>query len=174
MNLFIKGYDDKSAIISGNFLTTAGLGACVQNCTADANKPQVGSQKAREASFILWLLPDNGLSTSMFILCSVLLFSLFTLWCLKKNQPKPKTLTDNFCYGRMFLINVVVQGMWRLAWLWPQGGRTGVWTCASTRVHFRTIISVFQTEGKAVTSQLSKYLFGPFLTFIITAFAAWP
>lgn len=119
LNLLLQVYEHKSAIISGYFLRTAGLGARVQNHKADANKPRGGSQRAREASLTLRLLPGNSLSTP---LCSVLLFSLFTPWCLKKS--KPKNLTDIFLSVRMFLTNAVIPRMWRLAWLWPQGGRT--------------------------------------------------
>lgn len=94
-----------------------------------------------------------------------------TLWCLKKN-PSPKT--DIFCYGRIFVkcsgssdvaSGVVMTSGRKNIW---------VWTCASTHVHFGTTISVFQAEGKAVTSQLSKCLVGPFPLFIVTALAAWP
>jgi len=53
VNLFIKAYDQKSAIIGGSFMRIAGLGACVQNLKTDANKPQGGSQRAKEASLIL-------------------------------------------------------------------------------------------------------------------------
>lgn len=84
MSLFIKGYGHKSAIISGNFLGTVGLEACVHSLKADASKSQDGSQRAREPSLMLWLLPGNSQSTSAFILCAVLL--LFTLWCFKKIQ----------------------------------------------------------------------------------------
>lgn len=85
LNLLLQVYEHKSAIISGNFLRSAGLGACVQNYKPDANNPQGGSQRAREASLTLRLLPGTSLSTS---LCSVLLFSLYTLWCLKISKPK--------------------------------------------------------------------------------------
>lgn len=43
-----------------------------------------------------------------------------------------------------------------------------------THVRFRTIMFVFQAEGKAATSQLSKCLFGPLPIFIIAALAARP
>lgn len=173
MNLFIKGYDHKSAIISGNFLTTAGLGACVQNCKADANKPQGGSQRAREASLILWLLPDNGLSTSMFILCSVLLFSSFTLWCLKKT-----TQAQNLNWQFLLWRNVfdkcsssrdVASGVAMTSGRKNMSLDLCLHTCA-----FQDNYICVPDRRERVTSQLSKQLFGPFLIFIITAFAAWP
>lgn len=119
LNLLLQVYEHKSAIISGNFLRSEGLGACVQNYKSDANKAQGGSQRAREASLTLRFLPGNSLSTS---LCSLLLFSLFTLWCLKKSEPKNST--DIFLSVRMFLTNTVIPRMWGLVWLRPQGGRT--------------------------------------------------
>lgn len=95
-NLLFQVYEHKSSITSGDFLRSTGLGACVQNDKPDANNPQGGSQRAREASLALRLLPGTGLSTS---LCSILLFSLYTLWCLKISKPKTWIL---FCLQECF------------------------------------------------------------------------
>lgn len=152
LNLFIKGYGHRSAVVSGNFLGAAWLGARVQSVQADASKSQNGSQRAGEASPMLWLLPGSSLSISACILSSVLFFSFFTWWCLKNS--KLNNLSDMFCCGRLFLMNAVVQGCG--AWcgydLWEEEHKNLALCLHKTHVHFRTIIFVFQAKGKAVIS----------------------
>lgn len=123
MSLFIKGYGHKSAIISGNFLGTVGLEACVHSLKADANKSQNLRMVPREPGSLLSCCDycQAIVNPPQHLYC---VQSCYCLLCGASKKSKPNNLTDVFHYGRMFLINAVVQGMWCLVRLWPQGGRT--------------------------------------------------